>query len=325
MLRIDVDTRGSAAPTLEKDISSDAVATMSDYYGGVRERITTVLGIPQASNRSDTFTSNAIEYSVLSELRPPIVQKWVHITDEELAEVSKFIKRTQEVTAPIGSDALRAKLNADDRFFQHLNVMLAYIDVLCESEQFQEFLKAANIHPNFLRALVLLHDYGRCVFNGPLPLKFVDNVSGALLYKVLPSFPQEYLHTIKWITEEEPFPDMKDGKELEVDSISLEYLIGFILKAVDTLGKIDPQGNLIDINTFFDDNGLYDSWLQKQKANSRLPFNVTASVNVTPDQYAANDRRLTEKGAQVIESKTGLPFAEIRNLVAERLTKQLPV
>jgi hypothetical protein len=249
----------------------------------------------------------------------PQVKDWKHITEAELQELETYLHETRKTTSTIGDseDAL-AKLNVDSGFSTHLQVMTAYVEVLSRSPGFAKFLQDQNISPTFMKALVLVHDFGRSIFNGPLPLTYVDGVSDGLLRKKIPHFPTKYLHSIKWITRETQLPENDD-------ELKPHQVIGLILKAIDTLGKLDPEGGLMDPTFFFSENGPYAKWVEKQVANHRFPFQVidtrrtfTGGRKITAEEYAQQDQALTLRGMELTEAVTGMLFSNLRLLAAKQ-------
>ena len=173
-----------------------------------------------------------------------------------------------------------------------------------------------------MKALVLLHDYGRFVFNGPFPLLYVDGVSDGILRINFPDFPRDFLHSIKWITSEESAPDIEDGQILPLSAISVSQQIGLMLKTIDTVGKLDSNGALIRLEEFFTETGMYKKWVAMQVENDRLPFHTRGNRVVTTEQYALNDQRLTESGARLFKEITGMRFNVLQDKVQDRWTEQ---
>lgn len=218
-------------------------------------------------------------------------------------------------------------LNPDHRFATHIEIMTEYYKKLWESPTFREM---ANGHSfEFFAACVIMHDYGRNIFNGPFPLTYIDGVSDGILNKNFPTFPRDYMHTIGWITGVKPMPN-------EDSPISDKFAL--MLKAIDTLGKIDAStGHLMDPETFFAEDGAYNRWVALQVKNERIPFDVfitTESIekgksinkrkrkSVTPEEYAYNDRTATLLGVKWIEQATGWSFSDIRKIVDARVVKE---
>jgi hypothetical protein len=246
---------------------------------------------------------------------PPPVDDWKHISDSELQALDAFLEATRETTSRLGEHhgpEVLSNLNVDSRFETHLDVMSAYVDVLARTPFFVTFLREQGISPSFMKALVKLHDFGRSVFNGPLPLKYIDGVSDGILRKILPDFPTQYLHSIKWITGEIILPESDD-------ELSPHQQIGLILKAIDTLGKLDPAGKLMDPDVFFSENGPYAKWAEEQKLKQRFPFVVVnvkrrfkGQREITAEAYAEQDKALTIRGMRIAETLTGTPFQDLR-------------
>jgi hypothetical protein len=256
-----------------------------------------------------------------TELEPPVIKDWLQITDEELANLKMYLRKVANHVKDLGPAEELKYLNAQASFEDHLMIMHEYVDVLYSIPRFRSFLEKHGISKNFLHALVETHDAGRWVFNGKLSLLYVDGVSDGLIKAKYSNYPKNYSHSIWWIIDSLQAPDMVNGQEINAEMIPVASKIGLILKTIDTNGKFDDDGQLIHPDSNFGPGNRHERWIKNQVASNRLPFYVKGDQIVTAEQYAANDQRLTEKGAQVIESKTGLPFAEIRNLVAERLTK----
>lgn len=254
-------------------------------------------------------------------IRPPEIENWLQITDAELERLWLFLQLVYRKLSDSGSEEAKAALNVDkDSFSTHLGIMETFIDVIVQTPGFKEFSaeleqKKLAINRNFLVALALVHDVGRLVFNGQYSLSLTDGLSEVILRKILPKFPKVWLHSMNWITEQVTPPDMKDGQYLEPQAIQPEHKVGLLLKTVDTLSKLDPQGKLIRLNTFYEPNQAYERWIEKQKQNRRLPMRLHNGVAIDAVTYAENDTRLTKSGAAVIEIITGLPFAELQDMV----------
>lgn len=256
-----------------------------------------------------------------TELEPPVINDWLQITDEELSQLKMYLRKVANHVKDLGPAEELKYLNAQASFEDHLMIMHEYMDVLISIPAFKKFLEENGISENFLHALVETHDAGRRVFNGKLSLLYVDGVSDGLIKANYSNYPKNYSHSIWWIIDNLQAPDMENGREIDIDMISVPHKVGLVLKTIDTNGKFDDDGQLIDPESNFSPGGRHERWIANQVASNRLPFYIKGEQIVTPEQYAANDRRLTEKGAQVIESLTGLSFAEIRNQVAARLAK----
>jgi hypothetical protein len=286
-------------------------------YDIVRERVKHVINSPEAPTG-------------------PEFSDWTQIGAPQLQQVEDFLGQTHQATLSIGSERgeeVLRPINIDKRFITHLNVMKSYIEALVKIPDFKNFLSEQNITPEFLMALVLLHDYGRVVFNGPFSLTYVDSVSDAVLREVIPSFPTRYLHSMKWITGEVVLPENDD-------ELTTEQKIGLVLKALDTLGKLDANASdqLIDPETFFSEEGAHRRWSNAQLDNVRFPFKVfkytrailegeseegkseskrRTRIDVEAEAYTTRDRELTLRGIKMTEKLIGIPFAELRNQAIE--------
>ncbi len=251
---------------------------------------------------------------------PSSESDWKSLTRTQLHAMESYMVGLQQEMNQVGPEDLKETLNANSAFQTHLVVMREYWAVCNEQPTFAKFIQESEINTAFLDALVFAHDFGRFVFNGPLPLLFIDNVSEGLLKHHFPQFPRQYLHSIKWITGEKRMP----GKHaLPAEKIAL------MLKAIDTLGKFDATNTLLDPQNFFAPDGLHAGWIKKQVENGRLPFTIRGQrqgdgvvrpVLVTAETYASNDRAVTMRGIEVLESITQVPFAQIREQVAERFS-----
>lgn len=244
---------------------------------------------------------------------------WFQISDEELDALWRYLKLTRNRLSRVGNPHVFRELNANRSFFKHLQVMNTYIDTLCDIPQFAAFLNANGITKNFLHALVMMHDYGRFIFNGPFPLLYVDGVSDGILKANFPTFPRNFMHSIKWITNSETAPDLEDGQHKLIYKLSLNEQIGLLLKTIDTLGKYGTDGHVLKIEEFFAVGGKYQQWIAIQKTNRRLPFYTDGHTLIQADTYAENDERLTRSGADVITQLTGVPFQDITQSVSDRL------
>lgn len=210
-----------------------------------------------------------------------------------------------------------------ESLFDHLKIMENYFEVLMNYPDFLDLAK--RVFPektyDFLLLLVYLHDYSRFIFNGPLPLTYVDWVSGGLLRKIVlnqmfpnnPEITQKILncfHSIDWIIGKKTLP--QNNNEL-----TDEQKLGLVLKVIDTLGKREKSGQLRDPNEFFSENGGYSRWLDFQIKNQRFPLKIGPNQFIDAQTYAENDIALTKRGIRLIEDLTKEKFATIRNKVQE--------
>lgn len=217
------------------------------------------------------------------------------------------------------------KTNQNDGFsadkkslFEHLEIMEDYFEELMKYHDFSDL--ATRIFPkkteDYLRLLVYLHDFSRFIFNGPLPLVYVDWVSGGLLKKrvldkMFPNNPElvtkilNCFHSIDWITGKKHLPENDN-------ELTDEQKMGLILKAIDTLGKKEKNGNLRDPDIFFAQEGGYNQWLKFQIDNHRFPLKIGPNQFIDAQTYAKNDIALTRRGIALIERLTNEKFGNIR-------------
>lgn len=258
---------------------------------------------------------------IKKEVRPPEIENYLQMTDDELERLWLYLQDIYKRLSISGSEEAKAILNVDKQSFStHLGIMETFIDVIVQTPGYQKFStelkqKGLAINRNFLVALALVHDVGRLVFNGQYSLSLTDGLSESILRKILPGFPKVWLHSMNWITEQVTPPDMKDGQYLVPQAIQPEHKVGLLLKTVDTLSKLDPDGHLIRLDTFYESGQSYDRWIERQKQNRRLPMRLYNGAVIDEVMYAENDTRLTKSGAAVIEMMTGLPFAELQDMV----------
>lgn len=258
----------------------------------------------------------------MAPLPPP--GEWQHIDENGLDALRRFLEQTHACTASIGIDSreeVAEKLNVDENFTTHLLIMHAYIDCLWQYPSFEAWMQKRNISKQFLHALVDLHDYGRLVFNGPLPLTFIDAASDRILKLMVDSGIKEYMHTIDWVT----------GKEQLDSNLPVQKKIGLMLKAIDTLAKRNSAGELRNPQNFFAKGGEHDMWVQRQVENGRLPLRAYEPQQngsyqlkmVSPEEYAANDKKLTLRGMQLIELISGESFSEILTQVDQHSSDEM--
>lgn len=251
-------------------------------------------------------------------IKPPNIGDWFNISKDDLKGLKEYLDEVYQSTTSINN----AGLNPDEKasLDQHLEIMNKYFEVLWRYDGFKDFCEKNNISLEFLKSLVLLHDFSRFIFNGSFPLRYTDCVSDGLIGRIFPNFPKEFLHSIGWITGEKEAPNEKNFDSL------LSQIIGLVLKAVDTLSKIEPGEALRDPEIFFAKGGGYDRWLQFQIDRDRFPFTVMVGKGgnrvkkvVTAQEYAEKDKELTIMGIRIIEGLCGVDFSKIREQVSQKI------
>jgi len=262
-------------------------------------------------------------YGKDQEVLPPNVGNWFKITLEQNQQLKDYIQQVYAAS----HDKNAAGLNPKEKITldEHLKVMHCYYDAMWQYPSFQEYFTKNGVNREFFTALVQLHDFSRYLFNGSYPLRYTDCVSDGLIGKLFPTFPREYLHSIGWLTGEKPAPSPEILQNLQ----PVDQVCGLVLKAVDTLGKIEPDQSLRNPADFFAPHRGYDKWLDYQKQMGRFPFPVllpspTGRVRheVTADEYAKKDKELTMFGIQAISKLTAQPnFSQIQTKASELLLK----
>lgn len=251
---------------------------------------------------------------------------WETMNAAHLNELTTYLHEIKSRTASIKGDLRESKLqelNANGGFQDHLEIMATYMDVLYENPQFREYTK--GLSREFLQSLVLLHDFSRYFINGPFPLRYVEGISKSF-GKIYPHYPQQYLHSIDWITGQEPAPatnfDISNPRNRPA-------AIALTLKVIDTLGKVNLDGSIREPNSFFAPHGDFERWVDMQTHKGRMPFNVMIpdertriKTEITADYYRERDRALVYQGIKVIKEITGCEFEEIRAHVADNIRER---
>ncbi|MBP9700043.1 hypothetical protein KBD71_02055 [Candidatus Woesebacteria bacterium] len=253
---------------------------------------------------------------------------WLKITDEQFTSLLELIsvirtKLTEQTSKEPIQARLEQELNPDPGFQPHLQIMDSiWGTVYQHSPLFREYLAQQGISYCFLLALDHTHDYGRNFANARFRLSAVDSISSVLLKNRFAHFPMAYLHSIQWITGLETLPE-------DDAALTTAQRVGLMLKAVDTLGKQDAEGNYLDPDTLFAPEGAYSRWVAKQIENSRLPFDVIQRnpndssdrrrITITPERYAMMDEKLTRRGVRLLEETTGMSYTDIRERAQARL------
>lgn len=272
-------------------------------YRAVRERLKPIVGQEQ-------------------KLQPPEIKEWFQITPAEVKDLKKYVEQVYQTTKNQNS----VGLNDEEKktLDQHLEIMNQYFQVLWQYPDFRNYFNKHGISQEFHAALVQLHDFSRYLFNGQFPLRYTDCVSDGLVGRLFPEFPRAFLHSIAWLTGEKEPPNVEILENLPQNPAQV---CGLVLKAVDTLGKIEPDRKLRNPSDFFAPNNGYGRWLSDQEAKGRFPFPVLIpSPNgrirreVKAADYAQKDQWLTNLGIKAIEQLTGGSFAQIQKQVQERLT-----
>ena len=156
-----------------------------------------------------------------------------------------------------------------ETFSTHRTIMKLYFKELYKYKGFRKLLEGKPLE--FMYWLVDLHDFLRFFINGSYSLEYTERVSDGLekwvISKVfgkshIPEYTS-YLHTVRWITGEEEIPD--------ANTASNPQKIAEIFKYIDTISK-GSNGQLIDPETIFSENGAYDKWLNYQKKQERFPM-----------------------------------------------------
>jgi hypothetical protein len=226
----------------------------------------------------------------------------------------------------------RCNLNEQyvEGLLDHCLVMEGYFRALLRYKGVSDFVKGVagvateDEAGKFLEILVYLHDFGRFFFHGgSLPLTENDHLSSQLLDQALPQIfsdqqlankVKQSLHSIDWITGEQPLPD--DDKQL-----TAEQKMGLILKAVDTLGKmsLNQRGDfeLRHPEIFFGGDDGYHQWLQYQIENKRFPLSVNGR-EITAEEYAKKDIQLTMRGIGIMSDVCGIGFCQHGNINEEQ-------
>lgn len=204
----------------------------------------------------------------------------------------------------------------------HCLVMEGYFRALLRYKGFSDFVMSVagvatkDEASKFIQVLVYTHDFGRFFFHGgSLPLTENDHRSSQLLDQTLPQIfsdqqlankVKQSLHSIDWITGEQPLPD--NDKQL-----TDEQKIGLILKAVDTLGKMSLNQHrdfeLRHPEIFFGGDDGYHQWLQYQIENKRFPLSVNGR-EITAEEYAKKDIQLTMRGISIMSDVCGIGFCQ---------------
>lgn len=273
-------------------------------FGPVKERVKTVCGKEK-------------------QLEPPVINNWLQVTSQETELLENYIQQAYNLSHQQNQSGLNPQ--EKETLDQHLNVMHRYYDVMWQYPSFKEYFTNNGISRGFFTTLVQLHDFSRYLFNGSYPLRYTDCVSDGLIGKLFPTFPKEYLHPIDWLTGEKPAPSPEILQNLQ----PVDQVCGLVLKAVDTLGKIEPDQTLRNPTDFFATHKGYDKWLNYQKQMGRFPFPVllpspTRRVRheVTAEEYAEKDRELTMLGLRTISKLTAQPdFSQIQKKISELLLK----
>ncbi|GIW64589.1 MAG: hypothetical protein KatS3mg092_0522 [Patescibacteria group bacterium] len=193
-----------------------------------------------------------------------------------------------------------SKLNPDlNGLLKHLDCMNEVFQWLWNFPQFKEILpEQSRDNFNFIRFLVLAHDLERFIFNGPLPINYIDQVGDALNERrFFPNFPfSDFLHSIDYITgrKKPPSPDEKP--------------LVYIFKTVDTLAKLqrDPEKFM---------NEEYNNWLERQIQLGRFPIKIKrydgVFANISADEYRQRDLDFVNFGLDQIEKVTGMSRSDI--------------
>jgi hypothetical protein len=274
------------------------------YYDIVRARVKPVLEYP-------------------NNLRAPLIttkEEWFSLKDEQTADLKSYMQAVRKHTSSIPegiSQEDKQLMNANSALDLHVDIVSCYLQKLPQCPAFQQ--QYPTINQNFMKALAYMHDFSRNIFNGPFPLTYVDQVSDGLTRTVFPTFPKEYMHTIDWMTGRKNPPQMQYKSPDQV---------AIMLKALDTLGKIDQNGRLLDPDDFFAENGPYEKWKQRQIDLKRFPLKIVhrsdslreqnyPRIDVDIETYVERDKYLTYLGVGLLEEFTGKTFGELRDEVQE--------
>lgn len=248
-------------------------------------------------------------------------EDWKILDESRISELDSALDAIHQSVALLGNPEELATLNPDAKFPEHIAIMDSVWHQVWQSEKFRTFAEKEQLSKGFLLALDHLHDFGRLVFNGTLPLLYIDKVSGSIFTVIFPNFPSDYFHSILWISGEKHLPD-KD------EELSTPQIIGLMLKAVDTLGKRGADGKIHTPDALFGEGGAYNKWLDRQKESGRLPFSVLISEagkrrrdQISPEVYAARDKALTLRGVQLLEQISGLSYDYIVECVERDLQR----
>jgi len=281
------------------------VVEMSEIMLGDGRYIILKFPFERETKRETLDEKKAIKERVetVLKIQKPEIKNWLSMTDKELASLYKYGATIQTKTS---SNEDHQDLNADDLFWEHIQIMDKMIVALWENNSFREILPE-GMNLNFLRSMVVMHDFSRLIFNSHTLLQIQDTVSEDLLTKLFPDSPLSiYMHSIKMITGES-----------EIDE---KNLLPIILKALDTLGKKgrDPKTLLAQGSTY----------VQKIKSHSdchKFPMDIPVSGPLgggirTMDaaEYVKRDVALTLKGAGIIEALTGIDFMEFKTRALEQ-------
>lgn len=234
-------------------------------------------------------------------------EEWCTIDSGKYAQLVSYIQKVRESLQP------NEKLDPDSKFDEHLKIMRLYIHQLWSNQLFREFCIDNSLTLPFLLSLVEIHDLSRNFVNGAMPLTHVDNLNSIFVNRLFSGYPEHYLHSIHWITEKNPL-------QTDAERMPVHLTIAVIMKTIDTLGKTGESGGILHHQEFFASGGMYEKWIDRQVANKRLPFTVVdrednadfVKKTITAEQYAANDKRLTLKGIDILQSRFHINFAAMR-------------
>ncbi|MCS6956313.1 MAG: hypothetical protein NZM02_00495 [Patescibacteria group bacterium] len=192
-----------------------------------------------------------------------------------------------------------------DGLEKHLLTMEEVFSWLFEFDEFKNLLPIqARDNFNFLRFLVLAHDFERFIFNGPFPLNYIDQVGDALNERVFfPGFDfSPFLHRMDYITGRKKAPSSDD------------FPLVYIFKAVDSLAKPGRDPKL-----FLERE--YDQWLEQQIQRKRFPIRIRnfegKIIEVLADEYREKDIAMIRQGVDIISRITNLSSYQVFDKIRE--------
>jgi len=227
--------------------------------------------------------------AAMKRIVPPRVKDWVTMTDPEYNAVVEYCMIVHRVTSVIGDANYinQHGLNADGDFKKHLSIIRRVLELVFDDQAGFRDLLPPGTNRNFMRALAEMHDFSRFVFNNgkTIPIWIVDAWSSKLTKQVFPGMPEGYLHKLEWVTGVEKVPERAN------------FALAF--KAIDTVGKpgVEPAD-------FYSPGGIYEKWKTRNAGHfpQRIPIRTGGFKTVSLEEFADNDRMLTERGIGIIDN-----------------------
>src|SRR5579872_5554412 len=116
-----------------------------------------------------------ISFTLNNREKAPQITNWFTVSEGDVGQMKSYLDWLYLQTTSIGENSPQVSTDKQSLYI-HMRIMNTYVDVLYNNQNFLSFCERSEppLKKEFLHTLVYAHDFLRFIFNGDLPLDYLD-------------------------------------------------------------------------------------------------------------------------------------------------------